>query len=119
MLKDAETGEVFEVNTGDRRKRRAFAERRREGQTELERAPARFNPTPGLGFHTTFPPWKETDTPGRHPWFRNDEEVGPSTSFPADCSAGNGQMLKLCQKHFHIGHVSFLSYGGPADRLTG
>ena len=37
VLKDAETGEVFEVNTGDRRKRHAFAERRREGQTELER----------------------------------------------------------------------------------
>jgi uncharacterized protein (DUF58 family) len=37
VLKDAETGEVFEVNTSDARKRMAFANRRRESQTELER----------------------------------------------------------------------------------
>lgn len=38
VLKDAETGEVFEVNTNDARKRTAFAARRQEGQTELLRA---------------------------------------------------------------------------------
>jgi uncharacterized protein (DUF58 family) len=37
VLKDAETGEVFEVNTSDLRKRQAFANRRQEGQNELER----------------------------------------------------------------------------------
>ena len=37
ILKDAETGEVVEVNTGDPRKRRAFAERQVNAQTELRR----------------------------------------------------------------------------------
>jgi uncharacterized protein (DUF58 family) len=37
VLKDAETGEVVEVNTGDERKRRAFAERQRRAQEELKR----------------------------------------------------------------------------------
>ncbi len=37
VLKDAETGEVVEVNTGDERKRRAFAERQVRGQAELLR----------------------------------------------------------------------------------
>jgi uncharacterized protein (DUF58 family) len=35
VLKDAETGEVFEVNTRDARKRAAFATRRQENQNEL------------------------------------------------------------------------------------
>jgi uncharacterized protein (DUF58 family) len=35
ILKDAETGEVVEVNTGDARKRAAFAERQARAQTEL------------------------------------------------------------------------------------
>jgi uncharacterized protein (DUF58 family) len=37
VLKDAETGEVVEVNTGDARKRRAFAERQAKAQAELLR----------------------------------------------------------------------------------
>ena len=37
VLKDAETGEVFEVNTRDARKRTAFATRRQEHQNELAR----------------------------------------------------------------------------------
>ncbi|MBM3832569.1 MAG: DUF58 domain-containing protein [Verrucomicrobia bacterium] len=37
VLKDAETGEVVEVNTGDERKRRAFKERQMKAQTELRR----------------------------------------------------------------------------------
>ena len=37
VLKDAETGEVMEINTGDARKRAAFAQRRQEAQTELVR----------------------------------------------------------------------------------
>lgn len=37
VLKDAETGEVFEVNTGDARKRGAFAQRRAQAQAEIER----------------------------------------------------------------------------------
>ena len=37
VLKDAETGEVIEVNTGDARKRTAFAERQAKAQTELAR----------------------------------------------------------------------------------
>ena len=37
MLKDAETGEVVEINTGDSRKLRAFAERQAKAQAELER----------------------------------------------------------------------------------
>jgi uncharacterized protein (DUF58 family) len=37
VLKDAETGEVVEVNTGDERKRRAFAERQRRFQGDLQR----------------------------------------------------------------------------------
>jgi uncharacterized protein (DUF58 family) len=37
VLKDAETGEVVEVNTGDERKRAAFAERQARAQTELGR----------------------------------------------------------------------------------
>jgi uncharacterized protein (DUF58 family) len=37
VLKDAETGEVVEVNTGDARKRQAFAERQARVQTELVR----------------------------------------------------------------------------------
>jgi uncharacterized protein (DUF58 family) len=37
VLKDAETGEVVEVNTGDPRKRRAFAERQTKAQAELQR----------------------------------------------------------------------------------
>jgi uncharacterized protein (DUF58 family) len=36
-LKDAETGEIVEVNTGDPRKRAAFAERQAKAQAELER----------------------------------------------------------------------------------
>lgn len=37
VLKDAETGEVLEINTGDDRKRRAFAQRQAKSQTELLR----------------------------------------------------------------------------------
>jgi uncharacterized protein (DUF58 family) len=37
ILKDAETGEVVEVNTGDARKRQAFAERQVRAQAELRR----------------------------------------------------------------------------------
>ncbi len=37
VLKDAETGEVLEINTDDARKRAAFAQRRAEAQTELVR----------------------------------------------------------------------------------
>jgi uncharacterized protein (DUF58 family) len=37
VLKDAETGEVVEVNTGDPRKRQAFAERQAKTQAELLR----------------------------------------------------------------------------------
>jgi len=37
VLKDAETGEVVEVNTGDTRKREAFAERQVKAQAELLR----------------------------------------------------------------------------------
>jgi uncharacterized protein (DUF58 family) len=37
MLRDAETGEVVEVNTGDARKRAAFAERQTREQAELAR----------------------------------------------------------------------------------
>jgi uncharacterized protein (DUF58 family) len=37
VLRDAETGEIVEVNTGDARKRQAFAERQRKAQTELKK----------------------------------------------------------------------------------
>ena len=37
VLQDAETGEIVEVNTGDRRKRAAFAERQVRAQTDLAR----------------------------------------------------------------------------------
>jgi uncharacterized protein (DUF58 family) len=37
VLKDAETGEVVEVNTGDERKRAAFQQRQVKAQTELRR----------------------------------------------------------------------------------
>jgi hypothetical protein len=37
VLQDAETGEVIEVNTGDARKRAAFAERQARTQTDLAR----------------------------------------------------------------------------------
>jgi len=37
ILKDAETGEVVEINTGDARKRQAFAERQLKNQAELTR----------------------------------------------------------------------------------
>ena len=37
VLKDAETGEVMEINTSDARKRAAFVQRQKEGQTELLR----------------------------------------------------------------------------------
>ena len=37
VLKDAETGEVVEVNTGDERKRAAFAQRQIKAQAELKR----------------------------------------------------------------------------------
>jgi uncharacterized protein (DUF58 family) len=37
VLKDAETGEVIEVNTGDKRKRTAFAERQTKAQEDLTR----------------------------------------------------------------------------------
>ena len=35
VLKDAETGEVVEINTGDERKRAAFAQRQVKAQAEL------------------------------------------------------------------------------------
>jgi uncharacterized protein (DUF58 family) len=37
VLKDAETGEVMEINTSDARKRQAFARRQSDGQAELAR----------------------------------------------------------------------------------
>ena len=37
LLRDAETGELVEVNTGDSRKRTAFAERQRKAQRELKK----------------------------------------------------------------------------------
>lgn len=37
VLKDAETGEVIEINTGDDRRRRVFAERQAERQRDLRR----------------------------------------------------------------------------------
>jgi uncharacterized protein (DUF58 family) len=37
VLRDAETGEIVEINTGDERKRAAFAERQARSQTELAR----------------------------------------------------------------------------------
>jgi uncharacterized protein (DUF58 family) len=37
VLKDAETGEVIEINTGDDRRRRAFARRQEERQQDLRR----------------------------------------------------------------------------------
>jgi uncharacterized protein (DUF58 family) len=37
VLNDAETGEVVEINTGDARKRAAFAERQAQAQTDLAR----------------------------------------------------------------------------------
>src|SRR5204862_4981036 len=37
VLNDAETGEVVEINTGDERKRAAFAERQARAQAELGR----------------------------------------------------------------------------------
>ena len=37
VLKDAETGEVLEINTGDGRKRAVFAQRQTEAQAELVR----------------------------------------------------------------------------------
>jgi hypothetical protein len=37
VLKDAETGEVLEINSNDARKRSAFAQRQTEAQEELER----------------------------------------------------------------------------------
>ncbi len=37
LLRDAETGELVEVNTGDARKRKAFAERQLRSQQELKR----------------------------------------------------------------------------------
>ena len=37
VLKDAETGEVVEINTGDQRKRRAFSERQIKNQKDLQR----------------------------------------------------------------------------------
>jgi uncharacterized protein (DUF58 family) len=37
VLNDAETGEVVEINTGDERKRAAFAERQARAQTDLAR----------------------------------------------------------------------------------
>jgi hypothetical protein len=37
VLSDAETGEVIEINTGDARKRAAFAERQTRAQTDLAR----------------------------------------------------------------------------------
>jgi len=37
VLQDAETGEIVEVNTGDERKRKAFAERQTKAQNEIAR----------------------------------------------------------------------------------
>jgi hypothetical protein len=37
VLADAETGEVVEINTGDRRKRASFAERQARAQADLAR----------------------------------------------------------------------------------
>jgi uncharacterized protein (DUF58 family) len=37
VLQDAETGEIVEVNTGDQRKRQAFAQRQARAQTDLTR----------------------------------------------------------------------------------
>ncbi len=37
VLKDAETGEVVEINTGDQRKRLAFAQRQSKNQAELQK----------------------------------------------------------------------------------
>jgi uncharacterized protein (DUF58 family) len=37
VLQDAETGEVLEINTGDARRRRVFAERQQDRQTDLRR----------------------------------------------------------------------------------
>jgi uncharacterized protein (DUF58 family) len=37
VLRDAETGEVLEVNTGDARKREAFAERQARARSETAR----------------------------------------------------------------------------------
>jgi uncharacterized protein (DUF58 family) len=37
VLKDAETGEVVEINTGDERKRAIFRERQAQAQVELRR----------------------------------------------------------------------------------
>ena len=37
LLRDAETGEMVEVNTGDSRKRRAFHERQEKAQRELRK----------------------------------------------------------------------------------
>ena len=37
VLKDAETGEVVEINTGDERKRKAFAQRQQKSQDELHK----------------------------------------------------------------------------------
>ncbi|MGN6384907.1 MAG: DUF58 domain-containing protein [Verrucomicrobiota bacterium] len=37
LLRDAETGELVEVNTGDERKRKAFAERQARAQSELKK----------------------------------------------------------------------------------
>jgi len=37
VLQDAETGEIVEINTGDQRKRNAFAERQAKAQTDLAR----------------------------------------------------------------------------------
>ena len=37
VLKDAETGEIVEINTGDARKRAAFAERQSRAQNQLAR----------------------------------------------------------------------------------
>jgi len=37
VLKDAETGEVLEINTGDARKRAAFAQRQAQAQADLVR----------------------------------------------------------------------------------
>ena len=37
VLKDAETGEVVEINTGDERKRKAFADRQARAQADIQR----------------------------------------------------------------------------------
>ena len=37
VLKDAESGEVIEINTGDKRKRESFARRQEQAQKELMR----------------------------------------------------------------------------------